>query len=148
MLDNSDEFRAYATHLRSEHRRLDERLRRVEQRWRAGRPHWAQFAPEAAGDLAELRTELARHFEEEEDGGCLEQAVSQLPTLAPEVGRLEHEHSQLLCTIDRLIERLRRPKTASEPMDEVDEEFRGVVKRLRAHEAAENRILKESFGAT
>jgi len=146
MLDDLEEFRAYATHLQREHRRLEQNLRRIERRWKPKRPHPPEFLSRATQDLEELRTELARHFEEEEEGGCLEEAVAHLPTLAHEATRLEREHPQLLAQVGRLIEKLRTAPQTAKTTKGVEEEFRVIAKRLRAHEAAEDSILKKSFG--
>ena len=140
MTEDQDEFRAYAVHLASEHRRLSELLRRVEQQCEQW-PH-----PELAESLNQLRAKLAAHFEEEECGGCLEEAVVHVPTLSTEAGRILNEHPSLLADLDRLIEQIGVTDRSNRSLDNVEQDFSQFAKRLRAHEAAENRILQQSFG--
>jgi hypothetical protein len=96
--------------------------------------------------LQALRAELAHHFEEEESGGCMEEAVSHEPHLGPEATRLVREHPELLAQMDRLIKGLRALVRLTASADEVEQDFRNFTEKLLAHEAAENRVLKEGFG--
>jgi hypothetical protein len=147
MANNSEEFIAYLTHLRAEHRRLQQCLRRIEQQWiDCEVPRLAEIIPQVIEDLEILRAELADHFEEEESGGCLEEAVSRQPSLSHEAIRLEHEHPVMLEQVDLLIVKLKEVSGPIQSADEAKEDFRRFAEQLHAHEAAENRILEESFG--
>ena len=148
MADPPEDFLAYATHLREEHHRLGDRLRRVEGQWASlpEQPDAAAAAAQLLEGVKELRAELAHHFEEEESGGCLEEAVTRRPSLSHEATRLEHEHAELLAQLDRLIETLGGPQHSLASLQAREAEFRGLAKQLRAHEAAENHILEECFG--
>lgn len=136
MANSSEEFLAYLTHLRAEHRELDERLRRIEREW-TSEP--TKAIRQLIRDLQALRRDLAHHFEEEDSGGCLEEAVSRQPSLGHEVDRLGREHPELLAKLDQLIDTLTKP-------DEAKEECLRFAELLHDHEAAEDRILEESFG--
>ena len=75
-------YLAFATRLRTKHRRLAEVLYGLEQPWaESERP---RDMPTVVSSMEFLRSELARHFEEERAGGCLDEAVSRLPSLGPE----------------------------------------------------------------
>ena len=143
MADDSQEFLAYLTHLRAEHRELDKRLRRIEREW-TDRP--SKAVPQVILDLQTLRLDLAHHFEEEESGGCLDEAVSRQPSLGHEADRLQREHPELLKQLDRPIEMLKGRTQPDERANKAKEEFRHFAEALHAHEAAENRILEQSFG--
>jgi hypothetical protein len=148
MSNENDEYFAYITHMRDEHTRLREFVQDIEQRWvlahqRAGA---ANVIPQVIESLETLRAELAHHFEEEESGACLEEAVVHRPSLSHEATRLEQEHPELLREADRLIEELRAKSQSGESADNVKQKFRVFAEQLHAHEAAENRILEESFG--
>lgn len=143
MTNDPEEFLAYLTHLRAEHRELDERLRRIEREW-TGKPD--QALPRVVSDLEALRADLADHFEEEESGGCLDEAVSRQPRLGRNADRLQCEHPELLANLDRLINTLKGRAQPHQQPDASKVEFRRFAEQLHAHEAAENRILERSFG--
>jgi iron-sulfur cluster repair protein YtfE (RIC family) len=149
MPNDFEEYMAYATHLRAEHERLRELLDRVEQQWLAqpkpgqGEQHLHQLIK----SLQAVRTELEKHFEEEESDGCLEEAVSHHPHLSHEATRLEQEHPQLMQELVKLIERLRSASDSQASTNKLIRDFRHFTNKLLAHEAAENRILEEGFSA-
>jgi iron-sulfur cluster repair protein YtfE (RIC family) len=148
MSHNSGEFVAYVVHLRTEHRRLHDWLLSIKRQWPLIGRHSADRAAllKLMGGLIALRAELAHHFEEEESGGCLEEAVSHQPSLSHDVHQLEHEHPELLKRLDRLIEQVREFSFSEDHATTIEQEFRQFADELRAHELAENRILEESFG--
>jgi hypothetical protein len=142
MSPQTDEYRAYAVHLAAEHRRIADFLRDIERYLQ--RTNSARERPRLREDLNKLRTELVGHFDEEESGGCLEEAVVHQPALAADAARILHEHPQFVANIDRMIERLETPGHGLP--EDIKRDFRDFSKRLRAHEAAENHMLQTSFG--
>ncbi len=145
MRDNS-ECRCYVDHLIAEHRRLHKLLRQMRAAIAGsiGPDEHPSFA-EVGRILARLRQELAQHFAEEEGGGCMDEAVSRCPRLAPEVKRIEAEHAEILTDIDRLKDEAALPPTPANQMA-VQREFDRLYERLQAHERAENAILAQGFG--
>jgi hypothetical protein len=137
--NENEDYHGYAVHLKQEHRRLGEFLNRVKRRWNELPQHRspAKALAQIVADLEALRGELARHFEEEESGGCMEEAVAD---------RIERQHPELLRQLDALVERLRGTAPVDESIRDQEAEFDRFAKRLRAHEAAENRILEAGFG--
>ncbi len=150
MTDNFEDYRGYVTHLRQEHRRLADCLHRIEQQWLLldRHPDPAAYMKQISDSLRALRAELAHHFVEEETGGCLEEAVTHQPSLSHEVTRLEHEHPALLAQMDRLIEKLELPNRPAGVRREIETEFQAFTQSLLAHEAAEDRVVEQSFGMT
>lgn len=146
MSDKVEEFLAYITYLRDEHKRLEANLLEAEQHLQgvthSGRKKQTQA--ELLLKLQELREELARHFEEEDSGGCLDEAVSHQPSLSHDLTRLEHEHPQLLATLDLIMAQLRRVSGTAKAHD-LEAEFSNFAQCLRAHEAAESRMLETAF---
>jgi hypothetical protein len=94
--------------------------------------------------LATYRQELERHIREENEGGCLEEAVCRCPSLGPRVSLLQHEHADLLASIDELLGRLGRSPQGT--ASEIAAEFSRLSSVLRTHEVAENQILAQAFG--
>jgi len=138
----------FVEHLLAEHRRLDHLISRT----MAALPSWgengaSQWLPRLVEGLNAIRQELAQHFHEEEDGGCLEEAVSRCPGLSSEVARVESEHSKLLADLDELIRRA-QPLSGSKPDDArvLGQKLRAIVLELHAHEALENQIMARGFG--
>lgn len=145
MLGNYEEVYAFATHMRAEHRRLHECVEQIEQQWREQKAGPADFAPRLASSLESLGGELARHFEEEENGGCLEEAVSRQPSLSQETRRLEHEHGEMLGLVRGLVGRL-RTLPRGDSIERIETDYHHFVETLQDHEAAEDRILAEGLG--
>jgi hypothetical protein len=105
-----------------------------------------QFIARLIGNLNRLRTAVADHFEEEESGGCLDEAVLRLPALTACAGRLLSQHAGLLAEIAWMINRLEHAPVSRPMLEEVRRRFRRFANCLRANEAAEDSILEESFG--
>ena len=136
----------FVEHLLAEHRRLDHLISQT----MAALPGWDeidawQWLPRLVEGLNAIRHELAQHFHEEEDGGCLEEAVSRCPGLSSEVARVESEHAKLLADLDELIRRA-QPLSGSKPDEVLGQKLRAIVLELHAHEALENQIMARGFG--
>jgi hypothetical protein len=139
-------YLAYATHLGECHRQLRSCLERIEQQWREYREE--QREPGAGherlvAELTELRAVLDHHFQEEEAGGCVEEAVLREPSLSPAARKLNLEDPQLIARLDDVIRRLR---TVSRETQSVEEDYQRLVGRIREHAASESRIVEQSFG--
>jgi len=144
-----NECRPYIDHLLAEHRRLHAMLLQARSAISEG------GSPDRADDsfadvvrvLRNVRQELQHHFAEEEAGGCLEQAVSHCPRLSAELRRIEAEHPEMLNEIDRLIAQALDGEQTVENRLALENEFDDLCRQLHAHEAAENNLLRQGFGA-
>lgn len=137
------ECQAYVAHLRSEHARVHEAVQAVERDLSTSAR--TRDPQQVVRELQKLRAVLEQHFAAEESGGCLEEAACQCPRLSATIAAIEREHPMLLRMLDRLIERAATNEVGCNTQDFV-EAFHRLVKTLRAHEAAENRVLEEAFG--
>jgi hypothetical protein len=138
---------AYAKHLLAEHRRVHGLLSQIEQQWSL-----TAAGPQPSGNIAalresieKLRSELVKHFSEEQAGGVLEEAAVRCPDLSREEMRLEEEHTALLADLDRIFAGIRTATRVGLVPGELKESFEQLVDRLKAHEAAENRLLEQGF---
>ncbi len=138
------ECQPFLVHLRTEHERLHADVREIERALAARSDPVALL--KVLESLAELRDDLVRHFEEEERGGCIEEAVCRCPRLTREATAVEREHPVLLQRLRHLIERVGGGESGID--ENFVEEFQEFARTLHAHEAAENRILKEAFGCS
>lgn len=148
MINDVEEFRAYIVHMISEHRRLHEAVQTIEQRWRLVDMEAASedTVTELVAGLEQLRNELRHHFAEEESGGCIEEAVTRCPSLSQDAARIEHEHVSLLDQLGQIVEQLRQVCVDASLANASHCAFEDFVKRLHAHETAENEILEQGFG--
>ena len=141
---------AFIAHLRVEHRHLRELVRDVLQhldRRSDVNTIPASNVQSLCTGLKSLREEVARHFRQEESGGCLEEAVSRCPSLADEAARLEKEHKELLSELDNLLAQTQRETTGEkDSVQDFESGFRQFVEQLENHEAQERRILQSAFG--
>ncbi len=136
---------AYVTQLRSEHRRVKQCLAKVERQWgviRQRSPSVLGF-DDLIGSLTELREELFHHFAEEQAGGCVEEAVSHAPHLSRDRAQLERDDHKLIKLIDGLIKSLCK---SPESIKGVEKKYFQLVQQIGSYEAAESRLVAESFG--
>jgi hypothetical protein len=135
----------FVDHLQLEHRRLNEALHQTQ----AALEQWARSKhgeQDVVLQLMALRSELNRHYTEEEEGGCLEEAESRCPSLAGEVKRIEGEHVELRKEMDRLVEQASGVIETSGAADRLLRAFEEIATRLRNDEAREDRIMAYGFG--
>jgi hypothetical protein len=147
-MNNNDDCRTYAEHLRIEHLHIDRSLEQL-QHLIANTAQWSKESPAPAllSHLVQLREQLTHHFREEEEGGCMEEAQSRSPCLAEDVQKLQAEHAGFLKTLDSLI--AEAELLAKQPADlpRLQTAFSGFLHQLHTHEAEENRILLFGFGS-
>jgi hypothetical protein len=141
-----EECRSYAQHLFAEHRRLHQFVTSVREAMLQAQPESQdQWSNNVLPVLRQMREELARHFLEEEQGGCMEEAASYLPRLSPEVERIKTEHPALLERLDRLIAQAAEEPLTAEDRGALGQRFSQYCQDLHAHEAEENKVLQLGF---
>lgn len=90
--------RPFYFHFKVEQKRIDDAIHDLQRIVRQ-----ASTEGEISERLTRLRDMMAQHFEEEE-GGCLDEIVTQHPYLSGETRQMEQEHRLLLEEFDALIE--------------------------------------------
>jgi hypothetical protein len=144
---NYDECRCYVEHLIAEHRRLHRMLRLARAAIAgSGGPDRDATCADIVRVLRLVRDELEHHFAQEEGGGCLDEAVSNSPSLSAEARRIEAEHPQLLANVDQLIAQALDCDQSVEKQVALGRGFDDLCRQLDAHEAAENVLLRKGFG--
>ncbi|MBI3464927.1 MAG: hypothetical protein HY000_18005 [Planctomycetes bacterium] len=139
-MDNNHEHVALA--VQAEHRQLHQRLHDIE-RLLTSDEIWEESLNRLLGDLRALRRQLAEHFEREENGGFLDEAVALAPRFSHDARRLMRDHSSFLAELDGII-RFAEKAAASEAT-ELRERTLDLFHALRLHEAGEERILQQMF---
>jgi hypothetical protein len=137
-----NDCKAIVEHLSTEHAQLQRAVQTIESELHAHEKRDPGLIRDA---LVQLRNTLVHHFEEEESGGCLEEAACRCPSLAHEVTIIEREHPDILKLLDQLVARATRGSDGCTNADFV-ESFARFAKTMRTHEAAETRILEQAFG--
>jgi hemerythrin HHE cation binding domain-containing protein len=144
---DDQESRCYVDHLVAEHRRLHMLVRQMRAAIaQSVGPDERPSFDEVRRVLTRLRDELKHHFAQEDDGGCLDEAVSRCPRLAGEAQRIEAEHPQLLAEISRLLDEAQSLPPTHQNQIAVQRSFGQFCEELRAHERAENALLACGFG--
>ena len=145
-MTDPEECAAYAEHLHHEHSRLNRLLLEIgHEMARLGRPDAEQGLPERLKTrLTDLSGQLKAHFAEEEEGGCLEEAVTRSPSLAADVKTVLEEHQVLARLLHTLLAQVSDP--AAQPAD-LSATWQTFYTKIQAHEAAETRLLQMAFGS-
>lgn len=107
---------------------------------------WTEEAALVAGAaLCQLRNYANQHFAHEEEDGCFEDAIAIMPTCAPRVDALRHEHKEILSTLDRFQAAAdlddNRPDYWNLFAGQIDE----LLAQLVDHERREARLIAEVF---
>ena len=141
---------AWVEQVKREHRQLHELLTATDRQIALA----AGGAPASGADrelvhllrkqMGELGEFLKRHFEQEECGGCLEEAVAQAPRLGARADAVMREHRVLLGHVERLTEQVRTPLNG-QALQRTYAQFR---RELTEHEAAEVALLAAAFNCT
>ena len=96
-MDPHDDSHSYLSHLDSEHKRLELLSQNVANRFaNASDVGWERRdRPQIAAQLSALKDELSRHIEEEDFGGCLDEAVARVPSLSESARKIFQENDEL-----------------------------------------------------
>lgn len=149
---NTDQFTAFTTLVAREHHEFDRLLRNIHAGLEeCAAAHWPKAQMDClARDLRELQVHMDEHFEQEEDGGYLDEAVALAPRWRDAANQLRYEHQLMrqrlahLLNLMNLIEHGRRTK---QQCDDLREEFEMLLTELAAHEKTERQILDRAFNA-
>ena len=145
-MNDLETCQTYVDHLRAEHRQLHAEVRRIKNVFFAERTKSDRLS-EVKLELSALADELRKHFAEEEDGGCLEEAISRCPSVAAEADALQRQHPGLLANLQQVTAALSAPPQAVSLAD-VEAKFDDFTRQLMTHEAAENKVMQRAFGVT
>lgn len=136
----------FIEHLRLEHVHFNRLLRQLCEQFHNLQQNYSPAArTEVAANVAQLRRELKRHFEAEEAGGYLEEAVARCPSVAKETDLLELAHPELLAELGRLEERVLAPTIEPPPASELRRAFEAFALHLAQHEEGEKRVMAHGF---
>jgi hypothetical protein len=132
----------YLNHLQAEHHRLNSAVLKTRHQlaafWKSGKAGAARDA--LIDQLENLLTQLQGHFrEEEEEEGCLEEAVARCRSVRPNVRTLMDEHPQLMQPLKELIVGM---KSRTIDRKKCQQLFESFAAKLKEHERIENSLLQ------
>lgn len=120
---------------------LVQTLRRVFDEGHAWSPEALHEGTEA---LAALTKHLRHHFEQEEEGGYLEEALAAAPRFSHEAAVLVAQHPVMLRQADQALESARSADSAAR-WDKLKNEVKSFIAAMIAHETAENKIVQQAL---
>ena len=143
-MNNQQASQSYLGHLRAEHNRLELLSRNIRDRFMGSRDDsWNRVdRPEIAARLGALQDELAKHIDRENAGGCLEEAVSRLPSLSPSAQKINQENDELkerLQQVMRIVDHGSRADAKSA--------FLAFATDLQRHERFEEKVVAQGLNA-
>lgn len=95
--------------------------------------------------LEELQTHLEKHFEIEERGGYLAEALQAAPRFTKKAETLKDQHPEFRTQLTELIELTSTEDDPRAAFQELLEKFHAFTNALWQHESAENEILQRAF---
>lgn len=138
---------AVLSHLTAEQRHLHCRLQKLQKLFTTdnGKLPTPERMNELHRELAVLRRQLEALYKQEEEGGLLEEATAQRPTIGPHVMALNQEHPELLAETDRLMIYCQGTPVSTEFWHVLGEQYRALKQRLCEHELQSTRLVQAGF---
>lgn len=135
------------SHLTAEQRHLHVRLQKIQKLFKT--EHNELPTPERMKELhrelAELRQELAELYRQEDQGGFLEEAIAQRPSIGPHVMALNQEHEALLAEADRLLIYCQSLPGSQELWQLLGAQYRDLKRKLCKHELQSTLLVQQGF---
>ena len=149
-MQSTTDYLPYVRRLQAEHGKIRRVVRRIPTECFGAKARRSARPPKSVltESLIVLQGRLEHHFFEEEEGGCIEEAVSRRPSLAAEANKLESQHRVLLAHLSRIIDQVRRQRDPFDEAEQIEREFHDFARALLAHEGWENRILECGFNVS
>jgi len=97
------------------------------------------------GSLGSLREYLRIHFEQEEEGGFMEESIARMPRLATAVQLILKQHPALLAEIDALIATLTPEICTPAVWAQAGSMFEQFSAQMLDHERSENTVVQDGY---
>lgn len=132
-------------HILGQHRELHAQLIAARAAFIETAPPDAAQVATARALLQSLREHLRGHFEQEEQGGFMEESIARMPRLSRVVRDVMADHPQLLAELDALLETLSVRDISRESWTAARRGFAMFADHLVAHERNENAVVQEGY---
>ncbi len=139
---HDDRGDCYLRHLQAEHRRWEGMSKAVAGCFRgADEVTWARSVkPLVTSQLVALRAELSKHLRDETQGGCVDEALSRLPSLSADAKRIIRQNQALRQQLLRVMQLVEYGSRR-----EAEHSFRDFAEALQQHERQEERLVAQGF---
>lgn len=132
-------------HVLAEHRDLFQLMQSVRAAFASADAPTGERRADVLTSLHVLRDHLAEHFQQEERGGFLEEAVTRVPRLSSAVRSILAQHPMLLAELDSLIAGLEPVADGADAWRRGDRTFETFSAHMSAHERNENAVVQEGY---
>ncbi|NIR52828.1 hypothetical protein GWO43_29795 [candidate division KSB1 bacterium] len=96
--------------------------------------------------LRDFKNHLSKHFDVEEEGGFMNEILTEAPEALNQVKKLEAEHTHVLAALDEILDDLKVMEVKDLPnVADIRNRVSGVISTIRAHEAAENDLIQTVY---
>lgn len=96
--------------------------------------------------LRDFKNHLLKHFDLEEEGGFMNEILTEKPEAVGQVKRLEAEHDQILLDLDRILADLKAMEGKQEDrLGEIRDRVIRLISTIRDHEAAESELIQTVY---
>jgi hypothetical protein len=138
---------AYVRGVQADHQEMETLARTLRGSLAAGeRQRWsADGTYVVIRELSRMQEHLERHFALEEEGGYLEEALAMAPRLGPQASKLLAQHAEFKQAMFKLVAAAERSRKTPALWPRLARQIEELLKRLEAHESAENRIIQAGF---
>ena len=138
---------AYLEQVRAEHYGLEQVLHQLAETMETAQAlQWPAASTQRLVELlTELRDQIECHFTQEEIGGYMEEALSRAPRFSAQAAALLKQHAEFARELHDLLARSQAGRDNPGIWKQMHAELQAFLKRLKAHEAGENRIIEAAF---
>lgn len=96
--------------------------------------------------LRDFRNHLLKHFDLEEEGGFMNEILSEAPEAMNKVKKLEAEHGQIISNVDGILADLKEMQQKEiSRFEEVRNRVTQLLTTVRNHEEAENDLIQKVY---
>ncbi|MFQ5823029.1 MAG: hemerythrin domain-containing protein [bacterium] len=96
--------------------------------------------------LRDFKTHLLKHFDLEEEGGFMNEILSEAPEAMNQVKKLEAEHGQIVSDLDRILSDLKEMQEKDiSKLDGIRNCVIQLISTIRAHETAEDNLIQTVY---
>lgn len=139
-----DEHAAFIAAFQAEHREMGNLVQTLRRVFDDAQPWSREISNEGTEALAAMAKHLRHHFEQEEEGGYLEEALSAAPRFSQEAEVLLAQHSVMLRQADQALDLARSADDAA-AWTKLKNEVKSLIASLIVHETAENKIVQQAL---
>ena len=138
---------AYLEQVRAEHYGLEQILHQLAETMETAlAQQWPDASRQRLVDLLrELRDQIECHFTQEEVVGYMEEALSRAPRFSAQAAALLKQHAEFAHELRDLLARSQAGRDNPGIWKQLHADLQALLKRLKAHEAGENRIIEAAF---